>query len=56
MADCCEHGNGHSGSIKCEEFLDWLGNEFLFKDSGRRLVSNVQLMGEKIVKSSQNGK
>jgi len=21
---CCEHGDEHSGSIKCGEFVDWL--------------------------------
>jgi len=21
---CCEHGNEHSGPIKCKEFVDWL--------------------------------
>jgi hypothetical protein len=24
MADCCEHGNEHSGSTKGGEFLDYL--------------------------------
>jgi hypothetical protein len=24
VAGTCEFGNGHSGSIKCGEFLDWL--------------------------------
>ena len=27
----CESGNEHSGSIKCGEFLDWLGTGLLLK-------------------------
>jgi hypothetical protein len=31
VADSCEHGNEHSGSIKCGEFLDYLRNYHLLK-------------------------
>jgi hypothetical protein len=27
----CEHGNEHSGSIKCWEMLEWLSNCWLLK-------------------------
>jgi len=27
----CEHGNGPMDTIKCEEFLDYLTNSWLFK-------------------------
>ena len=27
-----EHSDKSLGSIKCREFLDWLNNEYLFKD------------------------
>ena len=27
MAGTCEHGNELSGSVKCEEFLDYLQNQ-----------------------------
>jgi hypothetical protein len=26
VAGCCEHGNELPGSIKCEEYLDWLND------------------------------
>jgi len=26
VVGCCECGNEPTGSIKCGEFLDWLGN------------------------------
>jgi hypothetical protein len=29
MAGFCEHGNGPSGSIKGEEFLDWSSDYYL---------------------------
>jgi hypothetical protein len=29
---CGKHGNEPSGSIKYEEFLDWLRNYYLLKD------------------------
>ena len=32
MAGCCEHGNEHSGSVKCGEFCDWLRNDQLLKN------------------------
>jgi len=28
LAVCCECGNKTSGSIKCGEFLDWLGKSY----------------------------
>jgi hypothetical protein len=31
VADCCEHGNEPSGSIKCEKFLDYLSDYQLLK-------------------------
>ena len=31
MADSCECGNEDLGFIKCDEFLDLLGNDQLFK-------------------------
>ena len=34
MADACECDNESSGSVKCEEFLDWLQTcKLLKKDS-----------------------
>jgi hypothetical protein len=32
-ADCCEHGNKSSGSIKCEEFRDQLNDYQVFNDA-----------------------
>jgi len=32
VAGCCEHGNEHSGSVKCGEFCDWLRNGQLLKN------------------------
>ena len=31
MVGACECGNELSGSIKCEEFLDWMKTCWLFK-------------------------
>jgi hypothetical protein len=34
VAGCCEHGNEPSGSIRDEEFLDWLSKcQLLKKDT-----------------------
>jgi hypothetical protein len=34
MADCCGHGNEPAGFIKGVEFIDYLGDNQLLKDSG----------------------
>ena len=31
MAGCCEHNNEPSGSVKCREFIDLLGNAYILK-------------------------
>jgi hypothetical protein len=33
VADSCEDGNETSGSIRCGEFIDWLSDCQLMKDS-----------------------
>jgi len=35
MAGCCGHGNDPSNSIKGEEFLDYLSDHLLLKDSAQ---------------------
>jgi hypothetical protein len=39
VADCCEHGNEPSGSIKDGELLEKLSEYQLLKDSSMKLVS-----------------
>ena len=38
MASLCEHGNEHSGFIKCKEFLDQLKNWLFKKDCSVHLI------------------
>jgi hypothetical protein len=37
----CEYGNEPSGSIKCEEFLDYMSNCYLVKKDCFMELSNV---------------
>jgi hypothetical protein len=41
VEDSCEHGNEHSGSIKCWEFLEWLHNWWLLKKGSALRVSEA---------------
>ena len=33
MAGFCEHGNEHSGAIKCEVSVDYFKNDYLLKNN-----------------------